>query len=194
MIKTILIADCSPTIRKMVELTFSKSKIRVEAAGTGQEALDKIASTDPDLILAAVNLVNPAGFELCRQIKSSERPVPVLMLNSSFDSFDSARASECGANGHLPTPFETDELLIQVEALLENPHALTDAEPPPVATEDSEQVPTHPLSPEQFDALTQAVAQRLTEHALRDMAHDIVPELATKLIRERLRELESEDS
>jgi DNA-binding response OmpR family regulator len=216
MIKTILIADGSPTIRKIVELTFSKSRIRVEAASTGQEALDKIESTAPDLILAAVTLENPEAFELCRKVKSSPRPVPVLLLNSSFDPFDSDLAADCGADGHLPKPFETHELMTQVETLLENPHALMEQEPPlmdaPEEDEETTPLPAEPagvstefpersiqneqqlLSPEQFGALTHAVAERLTEKVLRQVIHDIVPELATKLIRERLQELEAEDS
>jgi len=208
MIKTILIADGSPTIRKIVELTFSKSRIRVEAAGTGQEALDKIESAAPDLILAAVTLENPEAFELCRKIKCSAHPVPVLLLNSSFDPFDPELATDCGADGHLPKPFETHELRKQVEALLDNPHALAEQEPsledvvagegesPPsgVESEDSDRIETQLLSPEQFSALTHAVAKRLTENVLREVVHDIVPELATKLIRERLQELETEDS
>lgn len=126
MARKILIADDSPTIRKIVELTFSDTDIRVEAAESGREAMDCLDSMQPDLVLADVFMPDPSGYELCRTIKASERPVPVVLLAGTFEPLDPDLARECGADGHLVKPFESETLREKVQMLLE---------PPPVAEE-----------------------------------------------------------
>jgi CheY-like chemotaxis protein len=121
MAKTILLADDSVTIRKVVELTFSDTDIRVESVASGQEALDKLATVLPDLVLADVAMPSPSGYEICEEIKSSSRPVPVLLLAGTFEPFDGERARACGADGHLVKPFESTVLIERVEALLSPP-------------------------------------------------------------------------
>ena len=128
MARTILIADDSPTIRKIVELAFSDTDIRVESAQGGGEALHRLADVRPDLVLADVVMPDPSGYELCRTIKSSERPVPVVLLAGTFEPFDAERARQCGADGHLVKPFESEALRAKVHALLETRGAA--AEPP----------------------------------------------------------------
>jgi CheY-like chemotaxis protein len=66
MAKTILVADDSVTIRKVVELTFHDTDIRVESTGSGREALEKISVLKPDLVLADVIIPEPSGYEICR--------------------------------------------------------------------------------------------------------------------------------
>lgn len=118
MAKTILLADDSVTIRKVVELTFSETDIRVESVGSGQEALDQIRAIEPDLVLADVAMPEPSGYDICREVKASERPVPVLLLAGTFEPFDMQRARECGADGHVVKPFESGTLVEKVESLL----------------------------------------------------------------------------
>jgi CheY-like chemotaxis protein len=78
--RTILLADDSVTIRKIVELTFGDSDIRVESVGSGREALERLRDLRPDLVLADVVMPGPSGYEVCRAVKASERPVPVRLL------------------------------------------------------------------------------------------------------------------
>jgi len=121
--KTILVADDSVTIRKVVELTFRESGVRVETVAGGGDALDAIAKIRPDLVMADVVMPEPSGYEICRAVKSSERPVPVLLLAGTFEPFDADRARECGADGHVVKPFESRALLARVEELLSRPLA-----------------------------------------------------------------------
>ena len=222
MARTILIADDSPTIRKIVELAFSDTDIRVESAQGGGEALQRLADVRPDLVLADVVMPDPSGYELCRTIKASERPVPVVLLAGTFEPFDAERARECGADGHLVKPFESDALRAKVRALLETPVA--PAEPPVDAAGEVEEalaievhhpadgasaspvyraVPAAPAfaaseppagySQEFVEAVADAVVRRLAPDVLREVALRVVPELATEIIRERIRELEQEE-
>jgi DNA-binding response OmpR family regulator len=118
MARTILLADDSPTIRKIVELTFSDTEFRVETADNGDAALAKLESLRPDLVLADVVMPDPTGYEICRAVKQSENPVPVMLLAGTFEPFDAELARECGADTHLVKPFESRTLRERVERLL----------------------------------------------------------------------------
>jgi DNA-binding response OmpR family regulator len=235
MAKTILLADDSVTIRKVVELTFSDTDIRVESVGSGQEALDQFRAIEPDLVLVDVAMPEPSGYDICRQVKASDRPVPVLLLAGTFEPFDTQRARECGADGHVVKPFESGTLVDRVESLLyraSEPPAVEVEEPPAErdldealdslagdasseVAESAEEAPsaeeaeaaaeaTMPLegvepppqeprlTPAEIDAIARAVVERLSTDVLREIAWEVVPDLAETIIRERIRQLESE--
>lgn len=118
MSRKVLLADDSVTIRKIVEITFSDTDIRVDAVGSGSEALQRFENAPPDLVIADVVMPGPSGYELCERIKASSNPVPVLLLAGTFEPFDRDRATACGADGHLVKPFESRTLVEKVEALL----------------------------------------------------------------------------
>ncbi len=116
--KTLLVADDSATIRRIVELTFAGSDIRVEAVPDGWSALERLERVQPDLVLADVSMAEPSGYEICRRVKGSSRPVPVLLLAGTFEPLDLERARRCGADGHLVKPFDAAQLRERVETLL----------------------------------------------------------------------------
>jgi len=194
MAKTILLADDSSTIRRIVELSFSGGELRVVSVSSGVEALTQLERLQPDLVLADIVMPAPDGYELCRRIKASERPVPVVLLAGTFEHFDEERARACGADAHLLKPFEAEQLRDKVQALLKRESeepvihvAVTADEPAPTETGDAP-------SPQLVAAVARAVVEKLGGEALREVAREVVPPLAAKIIRERIRELESEDS
>jgi CheY-like chemotaxis protein len=216
--RTILLADDSVTIRKIVEFTFSDTDIRVDAVASGQEALERFHAVRPDLVLADVVMPGPSGYELCRAIKRSDRPVPVLLLAGTFEPFDAAEARACGSDGHVTKPFDSRHLVARVQELLERgvkPAAqetpvaapprddleamfddLAASEPiepqrsEPGAHEETTAIPA--LSPADIDAIARLVVARLSERVLREIAWDVVPDLAEMIVRERIRQLEGE--
>src|SRR5258706_2048849 len=117
--RTILLADDSVTIRKIVELTFGESDIRVESVASGREALERVGELRPDLVLADVVMPGPSGYEVCRAVKDSGRPVPVLLLAGTFEPFDAEMARACGCDGHITKPFDSHLLIERVERLLQ---------------------------------------------------------------------------
>jgi CheY-like chemotaxis protein len=220
--KTILLADDSSTIRKIVELTFSGTDIRVEAVERGSEALAYLERIQPDLILADVVMPPPTGYELCRRVKSGAAPVPVVLLSSSFEPFDEALAQQCGADRHLIKPFDSSTLKDTVHELLFAP-AEAEPEPTPELRSDADAAvdalieetalaidapvetpaqdvigaPDLDLDEALIDAVSRAVVHRLTEQVVRDIAREVVPEMAERIIRERIRNLgntENEDT
>lgn len=148
MAHTILLADDSITIRKVVELSFHDTDIRVESVSSGQEAVDRLPEMKPDLVLADVFMPGPTGYDLCRMIKDSENPVPVLLLRGAFEPFDDNRAEACGSDGHLVKPFEARALVETVTALLQR-------------AEEPEEVPEEVLEPagDPVDQISEALEE-----------------------------------
>src|SRR5215510_1412854 len=121
--KRILLADDSLTIQKVVELTFSDSEYDLVCVSNGQRALDKVTEHAPDLILADVVMPEKNGYEVCEAIKSNPATshVPVVLLSGTFEPFDRDRAERLGCDAIVSKPFDSQQLLRQVEALLSRP-------------------------------------------------------------------------
>jgi CheY-like chemotaxis protein len=118
MTRTILLADDSVTIQKVVELTFLDEDFRVVAVGNGSDAIERLGDLRPDLVLADVHMPGADGYEVAAAVRERLAGVPVLLLVGTFEIFDSVRAGEVGATGHLKKPFDSQELLRQVKDLL----------------------------------------------------------------------------
>src|SRR5450432_1467019 len=120
MAKKILLADDSLTIQKVVELTFSDSDYSLVCVSNGQRALDRVREDRPDLILADVVMPEKNGYEVCEAIKGDPATarIPVVLLSGTFEPFDRARAERIGADAIVPKPFDSHQLLAQVQALI----------------------------------------------------------------------------
>jgi len=122
--KKILLADDSLTIQKVVELTFSDSEYDLVCVSNGQRALDRIEGGElPDLILADVVMPEKNGYEVCEAIKANPATarIPVVLLSGTFEPFDRDRAERLGCDAIVSKPFDSQQLLRQVEALLSRP-------------------------------------------------------------------------
>ncbi len=120
MAKRILLADDSLTIQKVVELTFSDGEYDLVCVSNGQRALDKVAEQPPDLILADVVMPEKNGYEVCEGIKANPATarIPVVLLSGTFEPFDRDRAERLGCDAIVSKPFDSQQLLRQVEDLL----------------------------------------------------------------------------
>ena len=118
--KKILLADDSLTIQKVVELTFSDSDFTLICVGNGQRALEKVREDRPDLILADAVMPEKNGYEVCEAIKGDPATsrIPIILLTGTFEPFDRTRAERIGADAIVSKPFDSQQLLRQVEALL----------------------------------------------------------------------------
>lgn len=129
MAKTILLADDSVTIQKVVDLTFMDEDYEVVAVSDGSEAMRRFPSVAPVLVIADVHMPGLNGYEVCRQVKQASPGTPVLLLVGTFELFDEARAAEAGADGSLKKPFDSQDLLNRVESLVRNRPAAVSAAP-----------------------------------------------------------------
>ena len=113
--RTLLLADDSLTVQKVVSLTFADEGMQVLTASGGEEALAKLGESVPDMLLADVHMPAPGGYELCARVKRDPRTsrVPVLLLVGTFEPFDEAEARRVGADGVLTKPFQSIRELVQ---------------------------------------------------------------------------------
>jgi CheY-like chemotaxis protein len=119
--RKLLLADDSLTIQKVVSLTFGDEAIEVTAVGGGAEALEKLAESLPDIVLADVFMPEPNGYALCERIKTDERTrhIPVVLLVGTFEPFNEAEARRVGADEVLTKPFQSiRDLVNKVGGLL----------------------------------------------------------------------------
>src|SRR5262245_28365183 len=101
--KTLLLADDSVTIQKVVGISFANEDIEITTVDNGRDAVTKARAIRPDIILADVVMPGMSGYEVCETVKAdpSLRHIPVLLLTGTFEAFDQARATAVGAAGHV---------------------------------------------------------------------------------------------
>jgi CheY-like chemotaxis protein len=120
--RKLLLADDSPTVRKVVEMFFEEEGYEVVAVGGGEEALRELeAERPPDVLLADVVMPGPDGYELCERVKRDSRlgHMPVVLLVGTFEPFNEAEARRVGADTVLTKPFQSiRDLVSKVGSLL----------------------------------------------------------------------------
>ena len=132
--KTILLADDSVTIQKVVAISFASEDVTVLTVDNGDDAIAKTREIRPDIVLADVVMPGKNGYEVCEAIKADPElaQIPVLLLTGTFEAFDESRAREVGSAGHIAKPFEAQSLIDEVRRLIDA--AATSATPPPAPT------------------------------------------------------------
>jgi CheY-like chemotaxis protein len=123
MSKTLLLADDSVTIQKVVGITFASEDVELVTVDNGDDALSKAREIKPDLVLADISMPGLDGYELCAAIKAEPdlSGTPVILLTGTFETFDERRTAEAGAEAHIAKPFEAQALVDLVHSLLERP-------------------------------------------------------------------------
>ncbi|MBL7183793.1 MAG: response regulator transcription factor [Anaerolineae bacterium] len=115
--ETILVVDDEKNIVELARLYLEKEGYRVEAAYDGAEALAKIKSLQPDLVVLDLMLPEIDGWEVCRRVRG-EYDVPIIMLTARDDDVDKIVGLEMGADDYLTKPFNPRELAARVRAVL----------------------------------------------------------------------------
>jgi CheY-like chemotaxis protein len=141
---TLLLADDSVTIQRVIELTFADEDVDVIAVSDGDQAIARIEASPPDIVLADIGMPGKNGYEVARYIKQSPRlaHIPVVLLTGAFEPIDQARAAEAGCDGILAKPFEPQLVIGRVKDLLTRPSGSAPravdapASAPPAANED----------------------------------------------------------
>ncbi len=121
MSRTLLLADGSVTIQRVMELTFAHEDIRVTTASDGRKAMKMLESESPDVVLADVDLPEVDGYALAAHIRRVPRlkHVPILLLAGAFDPVDQGKAREVGSDGVITKPFEPQVVVTRVKELID---------------------------------------------------------------------------
>jgi len=120
MTKKILVADNSITIQKIVAMAFENEDTVVEGVSKGKDALDRMGTFKPDIVLADVDMQDLTGFDLSQKIKNDPKfnAVKVLLLASDFEDFNKNLFDSSGADDHISKPFKSEVIIKKVNDLL----------------------------------------------------------------------------
>jgi CheY-like chemotaxis protein len=141
----LLLADDSETVQRVIELTFADENVQVVSVSDGLQAIERIKTDRPDIVLADVEMPERNGYEVAAFVKGDPSlvSIPVLLLAAAFEPIDEGRARAIGCDGVLVKPFEPQMVVNRVRELLRTrsstaprsgettaPHVTSNASPP----------------------------------------------------------------
>jgi two-component system KDP operon response regulator KdpE len=124
---SILVIDDEPQLRRAMKATLTSIGYTVMEAKTGEEALETLRQSQPDLILLDLNMPGIGGLETCRAIRERS-DIPIIVLSVRNAEADKVQALDAGADDYVTKPFGIQELLARIRAAMrrsisQNPEA-----------------------------------------------------------------------
>jgi CheY-like chemotaxis protein len=118
--RTLLLADDSITVQRVIALTFAEQPVRVIAVSDGNQAMERMAAQKPDIVLAGTTLPHLSGYEVARLMRTKPelKDVPILLLAGAFETVDEEKLAASGANGVIEKPVEPTIVINRVKELL----------------------------------------------------------------------------
>ena len=113
----ILIVDDDENIAELISLYLLKECFSTEIAGNGRQALELIKSYNPDLILLDIMLPDIDGYEVYAELRQTKQ-TPDIMLSAKGEVFDKVLGLKLGADDYIVKPFDSNELVARVKAVL----------------------------------------------------------------------------
>ncbi|MGX4731775.1 response regulator transcription factor [Kitasatospora griseola] len=136
----VLVVDDEPALRDALESSLAFEGYQVTTATDGYEALASVERDRPDLVLLDIMMPRMDGLTAVRRMRSRGDTVPVLMLTARDAVGDRVTGLDVGADDYLAKPFELDELLARVRALLRRNALAAEAAARTAADEDGGEV------------------------------------------------------
>ncbi|MEI7510920.1 MAG: response regulator transcription factor [Candidatus Peregrinibacteria bacterium] len=115
---TILLVEDNPRLSKNIIDFLELEHFKVESARDGQMGLEKARSTEVGLIILDRNLPLLNGMDICVQLRAEAIATPILMLTAQSDTPEKVEGLNAGADDYLGKPFQFEELLARIRALL----------------------------------------------------------------------------
>ncbi|MGH7278494.1 MAG: response regulator [Candidatus Rokuibacteriota bacterium] len=141
---TVMVIDDSLSVRKVVERALARKSIGVISAASGNEAIARLETEAPDVVVCDVVMPDRDGYQICEFVKTHPRlaTTPVLLISGIVNNTVLERAARVNSNGVMGKPFAADDLLRKIDDLLAaraigSGQTATDAPPEPLAMETS---------------------------------------------------------
>ncbi len=121
----ILAVDDEPHIRRLVQVNLERHGYEVITATDGKDALEKIATEKPDLVVCDVMMPYMDGFEVLQTLRKNAetRELPVIMLTAKAQDADVFKGWQSGADLYLTKPFNPMELISFVKRIFKSKQA-----------------------------------------------------------------------
>jgi two-component system phosphate regulon response regulator PhoB len=118
--KRVLVVDDEEDILELLSFSLSKEGFEVSCAPTGEEALKKVPSVSPEIVLLDIMLPGIDGLEVARRLKtdSSTRNIPIVMLSAKGEESDIVKGLELGAEDYITKPFSPKVVSARLRAVL----------------------------------------------------------------------------
>jgi two-component system, OmpR family, KDP operon response regulator KdpE len=113
----ILVVDDEPQILRTLRASLPASGYEVRTAQRGDDALDEIRKEMPDLIILDLVMPDVTGLDVCRRVREFSS-VPIIVLSAKGSERDKITALDLGADDYVTKPFNLDELLARIRAVL----------------------------------------------------------------------------
>ena len=124
---SLLLVDDDVELCGMMREFFTEEGHRLDCAYNGREGLTAALNNAYDLVILDVMLPVIDGFELLQRLRR-RKDLPIIMLTARVQQQDRIRGLDSGADDYLPKPFDPDELLARIRAVLRRSESLTRAE------------------------------------------------------------------
>ncbi len=115
----VLIVEDEMDLLDLVDFNLTRKGFVTAGALDGLEAMEKLDSFKPDIMVLDLMLPKLDGWEICRRLRRGKRDIPVIMLTAKCMPEDRVKGLEAGANDYVTKPFNIKELIIRIENLLE---------------------------------------------------------------------------
>ena len=126
-LEKIMVADDDQNICELLRLYLEKEQYTVVIANDGNEAIAKFNSENPALILLDIMMPGLDGWQVCREIRKKSN-VPIIMITAKGETFDKVLGLELGADDYVVKPFDAQEIVARIKAVLRRVSAGTQAE------------------------------------------------------------------
>lgn len=114
----VLVVEDDKNLKTLIIDNLKNNNYNTYEATNGEEALDALESNYVDLIISDIMMPNMDGFELIKELRRAEYNMPILIITAKGELRDKKQGFYLGADDYLVKPFNIEEMLIRVEALL----------------------------------------------------------------------------
>lgn len=129
MMTKILIVDDDDDIRKSLKRILTRNGYDAIQATNGFDAIEVISQSSPQLVLLDIMMPEMNGFATCERIRASNPSIGIIFLSAKGDPIDKATGLRIGGDDYISKPFDIDELLARIQAVLRRTSTSRDKTP-----------------------------------------------------------------